>query len=152
VLVAGCQLAADVRPRRVPAPIWAKPPQSGTRPGGGLVCEQSGIGLLGGEFATLGLRDSFPFLPISRRMAEYSVAAGVFPPGLVQSPFAAIASIISPQVIGWPASARTLAAAAMALTFFGGHLHYRSRTQEWVIPHDELVQLDNEGLLPLPKL
>ena len=45
-------------------------------------------------------RDASPLVLISRRIAAYSVACGVFPPGLVQYPFADIASIIAFEVIG----------------------------------------------------
>src|SRR5688500_74130 len=64
-------------------------------------------------------RASFPLALISRRMAEYKVACGVLPPGLVHKPFFSIASIISLQAIGSLASARTLAAAFKALSFLG---------------------------------
>src|SRR5580693_8210319 len=50
--------------------------------------------------------------------AVYNVASGVAPPGEVQYPLAAIASIISLQVMGRPSSASTLAAESKALTFF----------------------------------
>src|SRR5450755_4647756 len=63
-------------------------------------------------FSVFSNRDSFPFVLISRRMALYSVAAGVCPFGLDQRPLAAIASIISLVVIGAFFSARTLAAAS----------------------------------------
>ena len=45
------------------------------------------------------------------------MAAGVAPPWLAQYPFAAICSIISGQVIGWPASSSTHTAASRALVF-----------------------------------
>src|SRR5579872_7281755 len=61
-------------------------------------------------------RASFPFVLISRRMALYSVAAGVCPFGLDQYPLAAICSIIALVVIGSLASARTFAAASMQLS------------------------------------
>src|SRR5579872_2871146 len=48
-------------------------------------------------------------------MAEYSVAAGVLPPGEVQYFFSAIASIISFVVMGSFASPRTFAAASRQL-------------------------------------
>src|SRR5262245_52552907 len=51
--------------------------------------------------------------------AVYNVAWGVWPPGDLQYPFAAIASIISLQPIGLPSSSSTRAAASRALTFFG---------------------------------
>src|ERR1700722_13631817 len=62
-------------------------------------------------------RESAP-LDSSRNMALYNVAAGVLPPGEDQYFFAAIASIISGQVIGSPASAKTRAAPSRALSFF----------------------------------
>src|SRR5690606_27455491 len=62
-------------------------------------------------------RASFPFSLISRRIALYSVACGVLPPGLVQMPFAASVSIISLQPIGSFDPASSFAAASMALTF-----------------------------------
>src|SRR5262245_23435888 len=52
-------------------------------------------------------------------MAEYNVACGVLPPGLVQSFFAAIAAISSWQFIGVPVSVSTFAAASMALRRLG---------------------------------
>ena len=55
--------------------------------------------------------DSFPLSRISRAILEYKVACGVLPPGVVQYPLAAIASIISLQFIGSPFSTRTFAAA-----------------------------------------
>ena len=64
-------------------------------------------------------RESFPLAASSRIMAEYRVAAGVLPPGLVQYPLAAICSNISFVVIAVPASASTRAAASRAETFFG---------------------------------
>ena len=48
------------------------------------------------------------------------VAAGVLPAGLLQRPWAVIASTISPQVIGSPASARIRSAAAIWLSFSAG--------------------------------
>jgi hypothetical protein len=62
-------------------------------------------------------RLSAPLAVISRAMAEYNVAAGVLPPGEIQYPFVAIASIIFVQDVGWPVSPSTLAAASSALTF-----------------------------------
>src|SRR5690606_10134800 len=53
----------------------------------------------------------------SRRMALYSVCAGVLPPGLVQRFCSAIASIISLVVIAVLDSANTFAAALIALSF-----------------------------------
>src|SRR5579872_3255204 len=61
-------------------------------------------------------RASFPFVLISRRIALYSVAAGVCPFGLDQYPLAAICSIIALVVIGSFASANTLAAASIQLS------------------------------------
>src|SRR5450631_1888766 len=63
-------------------------------------------------FSVFSNRDSFPFVLISRRMALYSVAAGVCPFGLDQYPLAAIASIISFVFIGSFVSPSTLAAAS----------------------------------------
>lgn len=60
-----------------------------------------------------------PFALISRRIAENIVAFGVLPPGLVQSPFFSIAASSSLQAIGSLASAKTFAAALMALNFLG---------------------------------
>ncbi len=52
--------------------------------------------------------------------AVYSVACGVWPPGLVQYPLPAIAPIIPFAFIGSPASASTRAAASRALIVFVG--------------------------------
>ena len=57
-------------------------------------------------------RASVPFLPISRMIAAYNVAAGVWPLGEVQYPLADIASISAGAVSGVPASASTRAAAS----------------------------------------
>lgn len=60
-------------------------------------------------------RESVPLRLSSLSMAECKVRSGVAPPGLVHSPLAAIASIISLVVIGSPESASTFAAASSAL-------------------------------------
>ena len=74
----------------------------------GACGEQPAPGLLEAGLAPLAL--------ISRRIAEYSVAAGVLTPGLDQSPRLAISSNISLVRIGFSAPARTCAAASMALS------------------------------------
>ena len=48
---------------------------------------------------------------ISRKIAEYSVACGVLPPGLVHNPFAAIGSIIAFVFSGSFEAASTCSAA-----------------------------------------
>ena len=64
-------------------------------------------------------RASLPLVPTSLIIAEYRVAAGVLPPGLVHKPFAAIASIICLALRSSFDAARTCAAASSALSFFG---------------------------------
>src|SRR4051812_21610713 len=61
---------------------------------------------------------SLPFLPISRRMAEYKVAAGV---GAVvpHNPFSFMAATISAHRIGSPLAWRTAAAASRQLIALG---------------------------------
>ena len=82
-------------------------------------------------------RDASPLVLISRRIAAYSVACGVFPPGLVQYPFADIASIIAFEVIGSPDSPRTFAAASSALILpsaFAAGLAFGSATGFFAFP------------------
>ena len=67
--------------------------------------------------AALRNRAASPLLRISVLMAAWRVASGVFPPGLVQYPFAAIAPTSSLHVSAVPVSASTFAAAARALSF-----------------------------------
>src|SRR5690606_4913170 len=67
--------------------------------------------------SALAKRASLPFTLISRRMAAYSVAWGVLPPGLVQYPLADMRSIIALVLSGSLASPSTLAAASRALIF-----------------------------------
>ena len=64
-------------------------------------------------------RDSAFLVSISRRMAEYRVAAGVLPFGLDQYFLAAIASIIALVFIGSFDSASTWAAASRQESFIG---------------------------------
>src|SRR5262245_11275776 len=64
-------------------------------------------------------RLSLPLVVISRRIAAYSVAAGVLPLGEVHSFCSAMAAINSGAVTGSPRAISTWAAASRALGFFG---------------------------------